>query len=43
MSNELLKPGSIYAIVASEHSVYTVWSIKIIGEFESTANVADDH
>ena len=42
-SNELLKPGSMCVIAASEHSVDTVWFIKITGEFKSTAEVADDH
>ena len=43
VSNELLKPGCICTIAASEHSVDTVWFIKIIGIFKSTADVADDH
>ena len=33
------EPGSICAIAASEHSVDTVWFIRTVGEFESTADV----
>ena len=41
--NEFLEPGSICAKAASEHSADTVWFIKIIGEFGSTAVVTDDY
>ena len=43
VSNEFLEPGSICAISASEHSVDTVKFVKIIGEFESTADLKDDY